>query len=62
MDTLKVPVWLIGILVSMLLALLGTVFYAGQTYGQVKSLDQRLSRIETGVDQLWQRAIVGPVQ
>lgn len=61
-STIQIPVWLIGILVTILITLLGVIFYAGQTYGETKDLDKRLTRIEDGVDKLWQRQIVGPTE
>mgnify|MGYP001587809118 CR=1 FL=1 len=57
---MSLPSWLVGILVSILITLLGTVFYAGQAYQQVQSLDKRLARIEEHVDTIWSSVEYGP--
>lgn len=61
-EGIHIPGWMVAILVSTLAAILGTVFYAGQTYGKLQEMDRRLTRIEDGVDLLWQNTRDGPIK
>lgn len=47
---MALPSWVVTLLVSILLVLLTTVFYAGSTFSQVNQMRERLDRIERLLD------------
>jgi hypothetical protein len=51
----KVPSWLVTLLVSLLLVVLTTVFYAGSTFQEVRQMRERIDRLDQRVFEIWER-------
>jgi hypothetical protein len=51
----KVPSWLVTLLVSLLLVVLTTVFYAGATFRDVQQMRERIEDLDKRVFEIWER-------
>jgi hypothetical protein len=51
----KVPSWLVTLLVSVLIVLLTTVFYAGSTFKEVQQMREHLDRLDQRVFEIWEQ-------
>lgn len=52
-DTVKVPLWMVGLLVTILGAVISGAMYMAETRTLAIEAKERLDRIENGVDQIW---------
>lgn len=56
-PSLKLPPWLISIVVGIFVSMFSLVFAAGQALQRLNEQERRLENIEKGIDQLWDRAM-----
>jgi len=50
-QEIKLPTWVVALLITVLLAACGTIFTAGATYNTVQSVKERVDRLEERFDE-----------